>query len=206
MIKNYRNQAISLAGLAQAVHLVQQIAKRGQEDREAMATSIASTLKRDADTVEDVYGGLEGLQDGLLKLKQQLGGKGSIDPEHARYCAMLVYLQGRLAKRPEMLDYIGSAIDKAAAQAETTSLLDDSVLEILADTYQKTVSKLGPKVVVSGERVYLSDPDNARKIRALLLAGIRSVVLWKQCGGARWKFLFHRRKLQQATQLLLDNR
>ncbi len=205
MIKTYRNQALALAGLAQAVHLVQQIAKRGHVDREAMASSIASVLKIDADTVDDIYGGPEGLRDGLLKLLQQLGARQHIDPEHARYCAMLVFLQGKFAQQPKMQQQVREGVAHAADKARQTSILDDEVLETLANTYQQTLSTLGPKVIVSGERMYLSDPDNAIKIRALLLAGIRSVVLWKQCGGARWKFLFNRRRLQQATQALLDS-
>ncbi len=204
MLRTTRNQAIALAGLAQAVHLVQQIAKRGQVDEEAMATSIGSVLKIDADSVEDVFGGLSGLKDGLLKLKQQLGGRESIDPEHARYSAMLVFLESKLEKRPDVQQRIREGVERAALQAQRTKVTDQEVLEILADTYHKNISPLGPRIIVSGERTFLTDPENAHKIRALLLAGIRAAVLWRQCGGARWKFLLNRRKLQQETQALLD--
>lgn len=204
MLRTFRNQAIALAGLAQAVHLVQQIAKRGQADQEAMETSLRSVLKIDADSVEDVFGGLLGIKDGLLKLKQQLGGRESIDPEHARYSAMLVFLESKLAKRPDVQQRIREGVERAALQAQKTSITDETVLEILAEVYHKNISPLGPRIIVSGERIFLTDPDNAHKIRALLLAGIRSAVLWRQCGGARWKFLFYRRKLQQETQALLD--
>jgi high frequency lysogenization protein len=204
MLRTTRNQAIALAGLAQAVHLVQQIAKRGQADEEAMATSIGSVLKIDADSVEDVFGGLSGLKDGLLKLKQQLGGRESIDPEHARYSAMLVFLESKLEKRPDVQQRIREGVERAALQAQRTKVTDQEVLEILAETYHKNISPLGPRIIVSGERIFLTDPENAHKIRALLLAGIRAAVLWRQCGGARWKFLLNRRKLQQETQALLD--
>ena len=40
------------------------------------------------------------------------------------------------------------------------------------------------------------------KIRACLLAGIRSAVLWRQVGGSKWQLLFHRKKLVQAAQQL----
>lgn len=204
MLHTTRNQVIALAGLAQAVHLVQQIAKRGQADQEAFAASIGSVLKIDADSVEDVFGGLAGIKDGLLKLRQQLGGRESIDPEHARYSAMLVFLENKLEKRPDVQQKIREEIEQAALQAQKTSITDESVLEILAETYHKHISPLGPRIIVSGERIFLTDPDNAHKIRALLLAGIRATVLWRQCGGARWKFLLNRKKLQQETQALLD--
>ncbi len=204
MLRTPRNQAIALAGLAQAVHLVQQIAKRGEADPQAMAASIASILKIDADSVEDVFGGLAGIKDGLLKLKQQLGGRESIDPEHARYSAMLVFLESKLEKRPEVQRRVREGVEKAALQAQKMGVTDESVLEILAEVYHQNISPLGPRVIVSGERIFLTNPANAHKIRALLLAGIRAAVLWRQCGGARWKFLFNRRKLYQETQALLD--
>jgi high frequency lysogenization protein len=47
--------------------------------------------------------------------------------------------------------------------------------------------------MVNGERVYLSNNDNAAKIRALLLAALRSAVLWGQCGGSRLSLVFNRR-------------
>ena len=40
------------------------------------------------------------------------------------------------------------------------------------------------------------------KIRACLLAGIRSAVLWRQVGGSKWQLLFHRKKLVQAARQL----
>jgi high frequency lysogenization protein len=49
--------------------------------------------------------------------------------------------------------------------------------------------------MVNGESHYLTRPDMANKIRACLLAGIRSATLWQQCGGTRWKFLFYRKKM-----------
>jgi high frequency lysogenization protein len=57
--------------------------------------------------------------------------------------------------------------------------------------------------MVNGEQEYLSRPDIVNKIRACLLAGIRSTILWKQCGGTRWKFLFFRKKIQVEIQKLL---
>ena len=56
---------------------------------------------------------------------------------------------------------------------------------------------------MNGDQAYLSRPETANKIRACLLAGIRSALLWKQCGGTRWKFLFYRKKIQAELQVLL---
>jgi len=169
-----------------------------------MAACIGSILKIDAPSVEDVYGGLQGLRDGLVKLHQQLGDKLHIDPEHARYSALLVLLQSKLAKRAKVQRQVRAGVEKAAACAGKSHLLDETVLEILAETYHDHISPLGPRIIVSGERIHLTNPANAHKIRSLLLDGIRSLVLWRQCGGSRLKFILNRRRLQHETRNLLE--
>ncbi len=42
-----------------------------------------------------------------------------------------------------------------------------------------------------------------KKIRALLLAGIRSSVLWRQMGGSRLQFIFSRQKIKKTAEKLL---
>jgi len=205
MTKTLRNQVIALAGLSQAVYLVQHIAKRGTADREDMAASIGSVLKIDSGDVVDVYGGLHRVMTGLRQIEKQLGGPDVVDPEQARYASTLIFLERKLMKQPRMLEAIRASMEKAAAVAEDRGVLDEDVLATLAETYHQTVSQLKPRVMVAGEQMYLSDPENANSIRSLLLAGIRSVVLWRKCGGSRWKLLFLRPKLQKEAQQLLDS-
>jgi high frequency lysogenization protein len=57
--------------------------------------------------------------------------------------------------------------------------------------------------MISGEQPYLDNEHNASKVRALLLAGIRSAVLWRQCGGSRWQILLGRKKYVIACDRLL---
>ncbi|MBS1213375.1 MAG: high frequency lysogenization protein HflD [Proteobacteria bacterium] len=203
MLKTLANQTIALAGLIQAVHLVQCIAKTGNADSEDMETTLSSILKINADDVVDVYGGLERLKTGFKRLDSQLGGSGGIDPELARYAASLVFLENKLKNHRDMMDRIRSGVEKATAQAAHFGVLHENVLANLADTYQETISQLHPRVMVMGEPVHLTNPANANKIRALLLTGLRSAVLWRQCGGSRWKLLFYRGKLQQEARRML---
>ena len=205
MTNTLRNQVIALAGLSQAVYLVQHIAKRGTADREDMAASVGSVLKIDSGDVVDVYGGLHCIMSGLRQIEKQLGGPDVVDPEQARYASTLIFLERKLMKQPHMLEAIRTSMEKATAIAEERGVLDEDVLATLAETYQQTVSQLTPRVMVAGEQRYLSDPENANRIRTLLLAGIRSVVLWRKCGGSRWKLLFLRPKLQKEAQQLLES-
>jgi len=198
------NQTIALAGIAQAAALVQQLATKGTADPAALEASIASILKIDSDSVIDVYGGgLSGIKLGLEQLNLQMTGYKIVNPEQARYSASLVFLENQLSGRKDLLTTIQIGITKAQAQSEHFGLLHENVLANLGEVYQSTISTLQPRIMVNGEQRYLSSPDVANKIRACLLAGIRSAILWKQCGGTRWKFLFYRKKIQAELQILL---
>ena len=108
-----------------------------------------------------------------------------------------------LFRSKDLLSAIQIGITKAQAQSEHFGLLHENILANLGEVYQSTISTLQPRIMVNGEQEYLSRPDIANKIRACLLAGIRSAILWKQCGGARWKFLLYRKKIQAELQQLL---
>lgn len=202
-LKTLTNQTIALVGIAQAAALVQQLATTGKADTVALEASIGSLLKIDSDSVLDIYGGLANLKLGLDQLNTQMTGYKIADSQQARYCASLVFLENRLAKEPKMLNIIQTGIIKAQIQADQFGLLHENVFANLGDIYQSTLSNLQPRVMVNGDPDYLSRPDIANKIRACLLAGIRSALLWRQCGGTRWKFLFYRRKMQLELEQLL---
>jgi high frequency lysogenization protein len=203
MIKTLTNQVIALAGLIQATFLVKQIAQRGAADVDDVETAIRSVFSIDAEDVPQVYGGIDRLKTGLKLLERQLVGPVPTDADLARYMAVLVFLERKLARQPEMMEKIRAAVTLAAQQAESSGKIDDGVFALLAEVYQQTVSRLRPRVLVQGEPAYLTDIANANRIRALLLAGIRSVVLWRQCGGARWKLLFQRSALHREARRLL---
>ncbi|MEI6069199.1 MAG: high frequency lysogenization protein HflD [Methylococcaceae bacterium] len=197
------HQTIALAGIAQAAALVQQLATKGTADPVAFETSIASILKIDSDSVIDVYGSLAGLKLGLVQLNIQMTGFKVVNPEQARYSASLVFIENQLSSRQDLLQTIQIGVSKAQAQSEHFGLLHENVLANLGEVYQNTISTLQPRIMVNGEQEYLSRPEIANKIRACLLAGVRSAILWRQCGGTRWKFLFYRKKIQAELQVLL---
>ncbi len=197
------NQTIALAGIAQASALVQQLATTGSADPVALSASIKSLFSSDEQGVANVYGELSSLKLGLEQLNNQMTGFSIANPEQARYAASLVFLENQLDKRPEMLSSIFTGIERAEAQSEHFGQLHENVLAKLGDIYQTSISTLQPRIMVNGEQEFLSRPDIVNKIRACLLAGIRSVILWRHCGGARWKFLFYRKKIQAELQLLL---
>lgn len=204
MIKTLTNQVIALAGLIQCMHLVQQIAKRGMGDESEMRTCIRSVLKIDADDVPDVYGGAASLKTGLKLLETQLGRPDQVDPVLSRYAATILFLERKLMKSPEKMAIISNGLRGVAEIAPDFGLLHEDVLARIAELYQQTISQLKPRVIVTGEERFLRNSHNANRIRSLLLAGIRSAVLWRQCGGNRWKLLLSRGRFQWEARRLLQ--
>lgn len=203
MIKTLTNQVIALAGLAQCMHLVQQIAKRGTADETELRTCIRSVLKIDADDVPDVYGGLPALTTGLKLLQKQMGNPDQVDPEMARYVATLLFLERKLMKSRHKMAIIRNGLGSVAEIVPDFGILHEDVLARIAELYVQTISQLKPRVIVVGEERHLRHGGNANRIRALLLAGIRSAVLWRQCGGSRWKLLLSRGSFQREAHRLL---
>jgi high frequency lysogenization protein len=208
--RSLRNPVLALAGIFQSARLVQQLAREGRTDNEALRASIQSILALDAPDVETVYGGARGVHLGLELLSTRLSGKTQpSDMEMARYVVALVQLEGSLRRRPTMLDAIRQGIDTARAQMkffQNNAPAEDVhplLMEKLAELYSQTISTLTPRIMVSGEHGHLNNPAIAAKVRATLLAGIRSAVLWRQLGGRRWQLLFARGKIARAAIELL---
>jgi high frequency lysogenization protein len=186
---------MALAGVYQAAQLTQQIARRGMADTQAMSTSIGSLFKVDSSDVSEVYGGIAGIGDGLRLFRDQLSGSKQRDVELTRYIIALIQLEHKLSKHPDMLASISREIQEATRRLQHFPLLHPNILSHLAAIYKQSISALQPKIMVKGEPLHLQNPDNINKIRALLLAGIRSAMLWRQVGGLRRQIIFNRRKL-----------
>ncbi|MEQ6341532.1 MAG: high frequency lysogenization protein HflD [Gammaproteobacteria bacterium] len=204
MSHSSEERIIALAGAFQATHLVQQIAHTGTMDTGDFEVCINSIFNINPPTTAAVYGGVRGISTGLKRLRTQLGGGSEPrNMEITRYIVAVLYLERQMAKNSQMLQQIAEGIEKARGQAQHFSQTHSNVIASLAGLYSDTISTLNPRIIVSGEQGYLSNPDNANKVRALLLAAIRSAVLWRQCGGGRWQLLFGRsRMVREAGELL----
>lgn len=171
MIKTLTHQTIALARLSQAVLLVRNIARNGSADPDDLETCVASLFKINADSVEEVYGGLKNLKVGLALVERQLGDPDSVDTELARYAAALVYLEGKYRRQEAMQKTVRVGLERATVQAAHFGIAHENVLTTLAEVYQNSISRLSPRIVVAGEQRHLENPANANMIRALLLAG-----------------------------------
>jgi len=187
------DQTLALAGIYQAASLVKQIANTGMANSAHIESSLETLFRFDAATVEEVYGSIAGVSHGVKVLLQHLNDRSSRDIEITKYVISLIMLEKKLSYNKDMLDDISNRLNKIESQFEFFSLCHENTFAKLGHVYKETISTLGPKIIVSGEQPHLNNEHNASKVRALLLAGIRSAVLWRQCGGSRWQFIFGRK-------------
>jgi len=200
---NDQDRTFALAGIYQAAALVQQIARRGMADTEAMGASIHSLFQIDTETVAAVFGGTSGVTKGLRELHRQLSGEVKRDNELTGYLLNLIQLERKLARQSGRLERIREGIQETRAKLIHFPEIHANILASLADIYVTNISSLQPRIMVNGEPVYLQNPENVNKIRSLLLSGIRSAMLWRQTGGRRRQFLFDRKRyLSEARRLL----
>ena len=199
-----RNRTIALAGLFQAVRLVQQTAAGEHRDEVATNACINSILNTDPEAVTDVFGDTATLHTGLEVLAKQLGNNNrQRDMTLTRYVITLLHLERKLSRHAAMLDEIGTGIARVREQVDLVELCHPVIIAGLADVYKRTISTLKPRIMVSGDPSVLANQDSKNMVRALLLAAIRAAVLWRQCGGSRVKLIFQRKALLACCESLL---
>jgi high frequency lysogenization protein len=204
-----RDRILALAGVFQSAVLVQQLARESRCGQTAYRASIHSILMLDAPDVASLYGGIGGVRTGLTKLREQLGGRsGPHEIELARYVIALVQLAGKLSRRADVEQELQEGISAARVryfeELEQGHEVPQALVDDLAQLYTRTISNMNPRILVSGEHGYLTDPGIAARVRAGLLAGVRAGVAWLQLGGSRWQLLFSRRKLLREAENLLE--
>ncbi len=198
-----QRQTLALAGVFQAAKLVHEVAQRGIYDHQPFATSIESILVTDPQTFEEIYGGdLQNLKSGAEVMRKALTRSAELHPSVLKYAMSILVLQVKLGKRPDMMTALGERLDAIKQQAMHFSATHENVLAALAGLYQDTLSTFSYRVQVTGDPQVLQQANNADKIRSLLLAGVRSAMLWQQAGGKRWKLLFARKRLLNDLQAL----
>ena len=200
---NYYDITLALAGVCQAAKLVQQLALNGDADQAALETSLNSLLQTAPNTTLDVFGGdVRHLKLGLTTLCEQLNGS---EPELSRYWLSLLALAGKLNKTPQAKQELVRRIQYLPTQLEHYQLLDEQMLSNFAGIYVDVISPLGRRIQVTGATQYLQQLSTQNRIRAALLAGIRSAVLWQQVGGTKWQVLFFRSKIAAMAQQILSS-
>jgi high frequency lysogenization protein len=201
-----KDQTLCFAAICQIAQLVQQVSREGQVDNSKLTNMLTSVTITSPENTLAVYGGqLVNLKTGLEILSAHLGDQsGKKDPEITRYIVGLLNLERRLIKKPQKLNELSQRIEQSKRQLGHYDITSETLLGSLASIYSDIISPIGARIQVAGEPAMLKLVINQHKIRALLLAGIRATVLWRQVGGKRRNIIFSRKKMLSSAQQLLS--
>ncbi|BCE02015.1 high frequency lysogenization protein HflD [Marinicellulosiphila megalodicopiae] len=185
-------RALALAGVFQSAYLVDRLANTGKLD-DLMCQQISKgTLNTSPDNTMDIYGGIENVQEGIAQIKSHLS-DGKTQGHIMKYAMSLLHIESKIRKDKTRLALIGTNLKKVQNQADYfDDFTHESVISGLANTYKESVSTLNFSIKVLGNSEHIRNERVADKIRATLLFGLRSAILWHQLGGHRWHFLFYR--------------
>ena len=195
-------RVLALAGLFQATALAQQLANDGRCDEQALEASLKSVFRIDAPSVVGVYGNVAGVRLGLRTLIGQLGDNGR-DLAITRMAITVMRLERSLSPRHDLLERLQQGLLAAQRQVDHFGLASPQVTSRLAELYASTLSPLKPRVMVTGNPQLLQQNAIVEKVRASLLAAVRSAVLWRQVGGRQWQLLLQRHRCGMLARGLL---
>ncbi len=196
------SRVLALAGLVQALKQVRRVAETGQADAAVLSTALDSVFRIDAESPDAIYGDVRALRPGLLLLRDYF--RSQSDDEFLPKLALAVtQLERRFVRDAAMAQEVHERIVALAPAAARLGSTHPEVLAGLGKLYAETVSHLRPRVMVQGNPHYLGQADIVAEIRAVLLAALRSAVLWRQLDGSLWDFLLRKRELVETVEAQL---
>lgn len=201
MQHSQEERTLALAAIFQASYLVDRLANHGMIDNQVFEIMLESILIRDAAQTEDIFGGKKNLRLGLQELRRQLENNSS--GNILRYSLNVMTLGQRLLQNKRLLSEVTAGLALIHSQREFFPIGHENVRRNFAELYKRTISQMQPRIVVRGSERFLSSPDTAERIRALLLSGVRSSVLWYQVGGSRWDLVFKRQAYFNEAETIL---
>ncbi len=198
-MNRWHERAVAFAGMAQAANLVNTIARRGIISQDALDGCLNTVFVTNPEVTTDVYRYRPGLISGLGLTTDALRHFNNEHAELVRYIFALIQLQSRLSDDPESLRELGARIATVDDKRLRDEVSSDDIAGLLSDIYEQILGRFPPRIMVNGEQTHLQSPINVMRIRALLLAGVRSAVLWTQLGGRTWQLVFRRGVMRDAA-------
>ncbi|MBL7249968.1 High frequency lysogenization protein HflD [Alcanivorax sp. ALC70] len=202
-----QQQMLALAAVFEAAVLADRIATGADTDPGAMEALFGGVMTMDTETATGVYPAPERLQDGMRLLRQSLSRQ---QPrESARplsYALALLHLSAKLRKNSDVISILRHRLIALEGQRDHfDGLTSATFCHRLAGIYLDTLGTFRFRIRVQGDPAKLQDEDNAARIRALFLAGVRAAFLWHAHGGRRWRLLFQRKQQLEALNSIKNN-
>ena len=192
-------RTIALAGVIQACQQVQKLAREGFADHLDFDSSLQSILVLDAMSTPAVFGGIQGVRSGLQTLSQGLlKSPQASDIELLRYVMAILNLQSQLYHDEQKFSAFANSVERLSASDK------DDLVDACSEVYQEFISVMRPQIIVQGEQEQLQKEDVPPQIRTMLLAAMRSAVLWQQKGGGKFRMLWEQTRMKHAASNLLS--
>jgi high frequency lysogenization protein len=201
------NQTLALAGMFQAVTLVDEIALHGSFESESFDCSLDSLFTIEAASAEDAIGSGARLVRGFESLGDYLGGQNKSPGRNvAYYLLSIMKISAQVLRNPGLSKELLDGLNKIETDTNDFEMSRTSVINKIDGLYQDKISSLNPRILVRGDQNYLRNADTAAWIWVLILAGIRAAVLWQQLGGNKWNLFWSRKKyVSTAARFLRQN-
>ena len=204
-LTSLQEQTLALAGLLQACRTVHEIAQLGMTSSDQLISAVNTIfITNPRDTLE-VYGEVKNIYQGLDLLSELLVDWSAIPKSApARTAVTIIFLERKLQKSTNLLKELSEGIVSLAADRERLPLTAGSpeTTQRLSLLYKKTISQISPKIIIKGQPKNLTIGVNTERIRSLLLAGVRSAVLWRQVGGVKLDLVLNRKKIIRCCEEL----
>jgi high frequency lysogenization protein len=176
-----------------------------------MYSSMRSLLILNPKTIDDIYGGVRQVAFGLEEMEHFKQDVFTRQGQVLGYFINITRLARQLYKSEHT--HIREAVLKGLKQARrkymptlstTRDVENMEFYEHINDLYLSTISKLPQRISLFGDPQRLRVPAVKHKLRSLLMAAIRSAVLWQQYGGNMPRLIMERKQLFGETQHLLE--
>ena len=207
--KDTYEMTLAFAGICQAAHLAQQLARHGRCPEAAYHCSLRSLTHPLNGTggALALFGGEEAeLRFGLetviavLNTPAQKGALADI----TRYSLGMIGLERKVTKNTQAMSDLEQRLRQLDRQLQHFGIDSSTLASSTASIYTDIVSPLGPRIQITGEQAILQNSLVQSRVRAVLLSGVRSAMLWQQCGGGRLQLLFSRGKMVEMAKLILS--
>jgi high frequency lysogenization protein len=160
----------------------------------------------EAESTEQIYGGVSKVRLGTETMLAVLQGDNRYT-DSLRYTVGLLQIEKKFRRAAALQDEVGRRLQDIASVGTDLEQheREDRQAHDISTLYTDTISHLSPRIVVNGKPQYLKNERTVDWVRTLLLAGLRSAMLWHQMGGGRFELMFGRRKIMQEAESLLMN-
>jgi len=199
-----KQRTLALAGVFQATELVRQAANHGTWSGYAASSCLHSLFQLEAESTDEIYGGIDRMKLGVETMLAVLQGDGR-HTDTLRYAVGLLQVEKKFRKNRKFQHAVGERLEHISAEGAELEQHEREDLQAheISVLYTDTISKLTPRIVVSGRPQYLKNERTIDWVRTLLLAGLRSATLWNQLGGGRFELMFGRKKIIREAESLL---